>query len=520
LKLSDKIITFIESLNQPTGDNAGEPMALMEWQKNIIREVYDPVDSNGLRIVSEVVLSVARKNCKTTLCAGIGLAHLWLPDLIKINQQVQVIAWSREQAGHLFDSMASMIRLDDELIYDFNIVDSRKRITHKESGGYVKIETADAGTIHGGNPSLVLADECGNWSAEKGRDVYSTITTGFGARKESLIMMLSTQSATDAHFFSEKVDYGKEVNSGNIKDDSFKAFIYEVPEDADVFNERNWILANPAIDEVRSREDMRKKAKEAKQLPAMENKFRQLFCNQRVDSNAPFISRSVWKDNGGKIDFEALKGRACFGGLDLSSRTDLTSLVLVFPSTDKNPTFDVIPFFWKPEDLLKEQSLVDRVPYVTWHKQGLVEATPGKTIDYIYVAEKVKELNELYDIKTIYFDRWKIEDFKRDLKRVDCRVKLESCGQGYKDFSPAVDVAEQLLIEKRLRHNSNPVLTWCVANTVIMMDPAGNRKLNKKESYGRIDGTVALCMALRGWEILQAKRFASVYDDDSFYDSF
>ena len=515
LSLPDKMIKFIETLRQPTGDGVGAPMKLMDFQKEMIREVYGPLNSDGYRIVNEAILTIGRKNGKSSLCSALVLCHFFLPELSITNQEILLLAWTREQCGALFKSIAEFIKLDTELIHDFSISDSRKIIKHIESGGECRIESAEAASLHGRNPSLVLIDEIGNFSAEKAREIYSVVTTGFGARKESLVWLLSTQSASDNHIFSEKVDYVKMVNRGEITDPRIKGFVYEVPDELDAWDEKNWILANPGLDVIRSRDEMRKKADEAKRLPAQEAFFRQLFLNQRVDSFTPFITKSLWQKNNHRVDIEKLIGRPCYGGLDLSAKTDLTAFVLVFPDDNDPAKFDVQSFFWKPHDTLRDHSLRDRVPFETWHKQGWLFTTPGNSISYDYVAKQIYDLSQKYNIKGIHYDRWGMTTMKSALDSIGCPTPLEPCGQGFKDMGPCCNILEELILDARLRAGLNPVLTWCVANTVVISDPAGSRKFDKARSFGRIDGTLGLSMALRLWE-LQRHNATSCYDDPSF----
>jgi phage terminase large subunit-like protein len=516
LSLSDKMIKFIETLRQPTGDGVGAPMLLMDFQKDMIRQVYDPVDSQGMRIVNEAVLTIARKNGKTSLCASIALCHLWLPDLIKVNQEILILAWTREQANNLFKAMSEMIKLDDELIHDFSISDSRKILKHIQTGGIARIESAEAASLHGANPTVVMLDEIGNWPAGKAREIYSVVTTGFGARREALVWLLSTQSPTDNHIFSEKVDYGKRILAGDVVDLKFKAFIHEIPEGQDCFDEKNWIKSNPGLGVIRSIEEMRKKAEEARNLPSMANSFLQLFCNQRVDSFTPFITRTLWDQNNLPVDLEKLKGRRCFGGLDLSAKTDLTALVLIFPDKENPPKFDCLTFFWKPQSAIRDHSLRDRVPYETWEKQGFLLTTPGNSISYDFIAHKLYTLSQEYDVKQIFYDRWGINVLKNALDAIGCNVTLGECGQGFKDIGPCCNILEETLLDQRLRSGKNPLMTWCISNTVVVSDPAGSRKFDKVRSFGRIDGTVALGMALRCWELNKGMLERSIYDDPEF----
>jgi phage terminase large subunit-like protein len=341
----------------------------------------------------------------------------------------------------------------------------------------------------------------------------SVFETSFGARKERLIWSLSTQSPDPLHFFSEKVDYGKKINEKQIKNDSFKAFIYEIPKDLDVFDEKNWILANPGLHSIISVDYVRKLSKEAQDLPSKENKFRQLICNQRVDANEAFITRAVWMGNK-KAPREDLEGESCYIGLDLSSKIDLTAIVLIFPDDKDPPHFDVLPFFWKPEEGLVAAEKKDKVPYTLWEREGYLLTTPGKTIALDYVAQKLVELTEQYEVKKIYYDRWKIDDLMRELEKLGYEdLPFEPCGQGFKDQSPCVDILESMLVEKRLRHGGHPVLTWNIANAVVDIDPAGLRKMTKRKSFGRIDGAISLGQALRIWELCDIVESDSIYDN-------
>jgi len=515
LSLPEKMIKFIETLVSPSGDSVGTPIRLMEFQRQMIREVYGPMNDKGERITSEAILTIARKNGKTSLCAAIALCHIWLPDLIKVNQEILILAYTRDQAGNLFRAVQQMILMDSELCHDFNIMDSRKIIKHKDSGGFIRIESAEAASIMGSNPSCVFFDEIGSFPAEKAREVYSAVTTGFGARRESMVWVLSTQAASDIHIFSEKIAYGRNVNSGEIIDPGFKAFIYEIGKDEDVYDESNWIKSNPGIGVIRSREEMQKKANEAKQLPAMEPSFRQLFGNQMVEAHSPLFSRGLWVSNQGQFNLEKLEGRVCYGGLDLSAKSDLTSLVLVFPTDDEIPKLHLVPFFWKPLQGLREASLSDRVPYEDWQRRGFLECIPGPVISYDWVAQRIADLSLKFKIQGIGFDRWRINEILSALKVLGFDLPLSPIGQGWKDMNPCVEIFEQLLLEKRIIHNGNPVMTWNISNAVVDIDPSGSRKPTKSRSYGRIDGVVAAIMAARIWELTR-NNAKSCYDDPAF----
>jgi phage terminase large subunit-like protein len=292
---------------------------------------------------------------------------------------------------------------------------------------------------------------------------------------------------------SELVDYGLRVNSGEVKDPTFHLALYSAPIDADPWDKATWKLANPALGDFRSLEDVQRLASQAQRMPSREASFRNLILNQRVDATAQFITAPVWKENGAEVDMSRLKGRPCYAGLDLAASRDLSSLVLVFP--DDDGSFDVVPFFWLPGDL-REREDEDRAPYPRWRDEGHLLHIPGKTTDPRIIANKIAELHGLYNIQALAYDRWRIEDLKRELNAIGSDVELVAWGQGFKDMSPAVDVLERLAVEGKLRHGGHPVLTMCALNVKTETDPAGNRKLSKKKSTGRIDGAQALAMSL------------------------
>lgn len=293
---------------------------------------------------------------------------------------------------------------------------------------------------------------------------------------------------------SELVDYGLRVQSGDVVDPSFHLTIYAAPEDADPWSPDTWLLANPAIGDFRSLEDVQRQAGQARLVPSKEAAFRNLILNQRVSAVSRFIHKAEWDANAGAIDLAALEGRECYAGLDLGATRDLTAFVMVFP--DNGGRFDVVSQFFMPEANIEDRSNEDRVPYDVWAKQGLITLIPGATIDPGFVADALANAATRYNMTALAYDRWRIEDLRRELGLLGADLPLTPFGQGFKDFSPAVDMLERCVAEKLLRHGGNPVLNMCAANAVVTRDPAGGRKLDKSKAAGRIDGLVALAMAL------------------------
>jgi phage terminase large subunit-like protein len=488
---ADRVIEFIENLTNTAGPNAGQPFKLRDWQIEIVRSIYDPVHDDGLRVVRTALISMPRKQGKTELCAALALYHL-LADGEK-NGQVYSAAAERGQAAIVFNAAAAMVRADLELNAMVNIIETQKRIVHYASGSFFQAISSDARSKHGFNASAVICDELAQW---KKRDLFDVLTTSTSARAQPLTVVISTTSSDPNSCMSELVDYTRKLKAGIIEDPSFYGIVYEAPLDADPWDEKVWHAANPALGDFRSLEEMRTFADRARRIPSLESVFRNLYLNQPVDADQRFIASADWDACNTSVDLEALAGRTCYGGLDLSSTQDLTSLVLVFPDDEDPPGYDVLVWFWTAGDTIRERGDRDRVPYALWRDQGFLEATPGRAIDKSYVVARLAEIMALYDVQGVSYDRWRIDEFKKFLSDAGIEVPLSEFGQGFRDMAPAVDALETAILNGRLRHGGHPVLRWNASNASVEMDPAGSRKLAKQRSIGRIDGLVALAMAV------------------------
>jgi phage terminase large subunit-like protein len=349
--------------------------------------------------------------------------------------------------------------------------------------------TRESGTKHGLSPSCVIYDELGQSEA---RDLLDALDTAMGKRAEPLMVVISTQAARDEAPMSQLIDYGLRIERGEIADPSFYLTLFSAPADADPWSPQTWKLANPAIGDFRSLEDVKRLGLQAQRMPAAEMSFRNLVLNQRCDASAQFISAAAWKACGEAVG--RLSGRPCFAGLDLGATRDMTALVLVFQDDDGG--FDVLPFCWLPGETLQERIDEDRMPYRAWAKAGHLLTFDGRTTDPRAVALKIAELHGQYRIQKLAFDRWRIEDLARELSAIGCDVPLVPFGQGFKDMSPAVDLLEKLVIDCKLRHGGHPVLQMAASNARVERDAAGNRKASKRRSQGRIDPLIATIMAL------------------------
>ena len=445
------------------------------------------------------ILSIARKNGKTALIAALVLAHLVGPEAIE-NGEIYSAANDREQAAQVFKVAAQMVRADPELGGMVRVTDSTKHIACYGNGSFYKAVSAEAGTKHGLNPSLVIFDEL---AQARNRELYDVLDTSMGARAEPLFITISTQSNDPEHILSKLIDDG--LGGG---DPTIVCHLYAVPEDtsdAALFSEKTWRLANPALGDFRSLADMRTLAAKAQRMPAEEPKFRNLYLNQRVAPVSSLIARAEWTACAGVAEFE--DGEAVYLALDMSAIIDLSALVM----GSAGEITRVRPFLWKPEDLLAEHSRRDfgagHMRYAEWAKAGHLLTSPGRSIDPAVIALHVASLVERYNVLGLAYDRWRIADLRREFDRIGLATYVDSekdgsglrlipWGQGFKDMAPAIDALELGIIERKVEHPANPVLTWNMANAVAVTDPAGNRKIDKDKARFRIDGAVALAMLM------------------------
>jgi phage terminase large subunit-like protein len=495
----EKVCAFIERFCiVPEGKSVGQSIKLMSFQRDFILAIYDNPQGT-----SRAYLSVARKNGKSALIAGILLAHIVGPEA-RQNSQIISGARSRDQASLVFRLAEKMVRLSPKLSSLVKIIPSQKSLIGLALNVEYKAISAEAGTAHGLSPVLVILDEVGQVRGQQDAFIEA-IETAQGAHDDPLLIAISTQAATDGDLFSIWLDDAK-----NAKDKRIISHVYTAPEDCEVMDREAWKAANPAMGVFRSLTDIEDFAKQAARLPAKENSFRWLYLNQRIEASSPFLNRSEWEANNDEPEIEP--GDICHAGLDLSASRDLTAFVLVFPKGDG---FHVVPQFFLPSDGIRDKAKLDKVPYDTWADQGFLTLIDGPVIIPAVVAQAVADAAETYNIQNLAYDRWRINDFKRELESIGANIPMAPFGQGFKDMAPAIDKLERLVAERKLRHGGHPIMNMCAAGAVAERDPAGNRKLNKAKSSSRIDGMVALAMAL-GVTSVEDVQASSPWDDPAF----
>jgi phage terminase large subunit-like protein len=490
----ERIIAFVEAYCRvPEGKLVGRPMRLDEFQKDFILRVYD--NPKGTR---RAILSIARKNGKSGLIAALVLAHIAGPEA-RQNSQIVSGAQSRDQAALVFNLASKMVNLNPTLTKLVRIVPSGKRLIGLALNVEYRALAAEGKTAHGLSPAVVVFDELGQVRGAKDAFVEA-LETAQGAYDDGLQLVISTQAPTDADLLSIWID-----DALRSDDPHTVCAIYRADEDANLTDPAEWAKANPALGTFRSQPELEQAAEKAQRMPAFETSFRNLYLNQRVNMVAAFVSPLVWKAGNGAT--EALDGTV-YGGLDLSATTDLTALVL---TCRKDGLLHVAPFFWMPLEMVAEASRRDRAPYDLWVQQGLLRTTPGKVIDYDFVARDIGQITAGMTLGRLGFDRWRMDRMKGALERQSVELPLEPFGQGFVSMSPALDALEADLLNGVVRHGGHPVLAMCAANAVAVPDPAGNRKLDKSKATGRIDGMVALAMA-EGVEAMFADPKVSIDD--------
>jgi phage terminase large subunit-like protein len=494
---ADRVIAFIECLAVPEGKLRGQPIRLESFQVKWIRAVYR--EKHGRRVVRRAILSLARKNGKSTLMAAIALVHLVGPEAIE-NGQIISAGNDTDQAAVVFNLAAIMVRADPELMSMVNIIDSTKRMVCWHNGNVYRAISAEADKKHGKSPVVYIYDEL---AQAKNRDLFDALDTAQGAHDEPLGIIISTQSNDPQHPLSEMIDDGLRGD-----DESIVCHLYAVPdEEEDIYDEKVWRLANPGLGTVRSLEDMRAMARRASRMPSFENTFRNLALNQRVTRMTTLISKTDWKACAGEVVFE--DGEEVILSLDLATTTDLACLGMI--AVNGKARFH--PWFWKPALMIEEHAKRDRFRYDLHAKAGLLELSDGRTINTGDIARKIEWCLEHYKVVGLVYDPHRIEYLKKDLDALGIevvemkpdeedtsddsagRLRLFPWRQGFISMAPALDALETLVLNYELVHPAHPILTWNIANAVVSTDPAGNRKFDKQLSRLRIDGAQALAMA-------------------------
>ena len=487
---ADYAVAFIESLCHTKGTWAGKPFALIGWQEQIIRDLFGVVKENGYRQFNTAYIEIPKKMGKSELAAAVALL-LTCGDGEE-RAEVYGCAADRQQASIVFEVAADMVRMCPALAKRVKINASMKRMIYLPTNSFYQVLSAEAYSKHGFNIHGVVFDEL---HTQPNRKLFDVMTKGSGdARMQPLYFLITTAGTDTKSICYETHQKAKDILEGRKIDPTFYPVIYGAEESDDWTDPKVWKKANPSLGITVGIDKVKAACESAKQNPAEENAFRQLRLNQWVKQAVRWMPMHLWDKCGFATNEDDLEGRVCYGGLDLSSTTDITAFVLVFPPLDEDDKYIILPYFWIPEDNLDLRVRRDHVPYDVWERQGFLQTTEGNVVHYGFIEKFIEELGERFHIREIAFDRWGAVQMMQNLEGLGFTVV--PFGQGFKDMSPPTKELMKLVLEQKIAHGGHLVLRWMMDNIFIRTDPAGNIKPDKEKSTEKIDGAVATIMAL------------------------
>jgi phage terminase large subunit-like protein len=519
-----KVLKFFTILKHSKGEWVGLPFTLAPWQQFHLWVLFGWKREDGSRRFRTAYLEVARKNGKSSELSGIG--HYLLTADGEFGAEIYAAATKLDQSKIIWTEAAKMARKSRALSQQLEIFGDRNpkasvcNINMPSTGSKFEPLGGDSSTLDGLNVHAALVDEV---HAHKTGDLWDVLETATGARRQPLMFAITTAGFDRKTLCWQLNEYAKKVLDGIVEDDSFFGLIYTLDDADDWQDETVWIKANPNLGVSKKIDNMREKAEKAKEIPSRQNAFKRLELNLWTQSSTKWVPWDHWQQCGGAIEVESLKGRKCYSGLDLSSTLDITAHVLDFPPEQAGDKHVVLCRFWIPEANLRQRAHDDRVPYDIWMQQGWIQATPGNVIDYDFIfADMARDLKD-FQIQETAFDRWGAARVTTVLQSelgytVDQKVHeqtraplLVEFGQGYASMSPPMKDLERLIRSHEIQHGDNPVLTWMADNLVASEDPAGNIKPDKEKSREKIDGMVALVMALG--RAMRHSPIKSVYEE-------
>ncbi len=491
-------IAFFSVLHHWKGEWGGEPVTLDPCQQFWLWSLFGWKREDGTRRFRTAYLEVGRKNGKTTIAAGIGLYLAFVEG--EPGAEVYTAATKRDQAKICHKDATEMVRRSPQLRKLVGVY--RDNLHHVDSGSKFEPLSADYNTLDGLNIHGTIADELHAWP---GTELWGVLKTAVGSRRQPLTLAITTAGMDQHGICYQQREYVTRILKSIVEDDSYWGIIYtldnrldwpDLEDDDDWQEEGNWKKANPLLGVSKKWDTMRSDANEAANKPAELNNFLRYHMNIWTQATVRWINPVHWAACGQlAVDEEALAGRRCYGGLDLSSTGDITALALMFLPEAGEEAYQAIVRCWLPEENMLERVRRDQVPYDVWARQGYITLTPGNVIDYDWILAEIGELMGRYEIVEIGFDRWGASKIQTDLMDMGGSNFVVPIGQGFASMSPPMKDLEVKIGNQTLAHGNNPVLTWMADNTVARSDPAGNIKPDKEKSREKIDGIVALIMA-------------------------
>ena len=504
---ADRAVKFIENLCHTKGKWAGKRFWLLPWQEQLIRDIFGIVKPDGNRQFRTAFVEICKKVGKSELAAAVALYLLYADN--EPSAEVYGAAADRQQASIVFDVAKQMVEMSPALMKRSKLMAATKRIVNYGNAGFYQVLSAEVGNKHGFSVTGLVFDEI---HTQPNRQLYDVLTKGSSDARQNPLHFIITTAGTDRHSIAYELHTkAVDILEGRRSDPTFYPVVYGLKDDEDWEDEANWYKVNPSLGYTVDVERLRDAYREAKQNPADEITFKWLRCNMWVSSTVAWIPEQIYMRGNEKIDMDALEGRDCYAGLDLSSTGDITAFVLMFPPRDEDEKYIVLPYFWVPEETIPQRVKAASVPYDVWERQGFIQATEGNVIHYDFIEHFIEELGKKYHILEIAFDRWGAVQMVQDLEGMGFTVV--PFGQGFKDMSPPSKEFYKILMEGKMIHGGNPVLRWMAGNVVIDTDPAGNIKVTKAKSKEKIDGIVAAIMALDRCIRHEGEKQGSVYDE-------
>lgn len=487
---------FEDVLKLNGGDFEGQSFSLLPWQKFVVGSLFGWYGVDGYRRFRVAYIETAKGSGKSPLAAGVGMKGLVADS--EPRAEIYSAATKKDQAMILFRDAVAMVDQSPELSTRLQKSGTGERcwnLAYMAQGSFFRPISSDDGQS-GPRPHIGLIDEL---HEHKTNTVIEMMRAGTKSRRQALIFMITNAGHDRMGPCWGYHEYGAKVAAGDVVDEAFFTFICSLDEGDDPFaDESCWAKANPSLQDadLPGIKYIREQVVEAKGMPSKESIVRRLNFCQWTDAESPWISGEVWRGAQQDFDWHDLRGRRAVAGLDLSSTTDLTGLVFLVEPLEKGEPWKLVPFAWAPEIELQRKEDTDRVPYVRWKAEGYLDTTPGRAISKRNVLQKLSAMCEFFDVLLVGYDRWRIEDLLRMASDEGISLpEMKRVGQGYKDFSPAIETFERMLLNGEIVHAGHKVLDWCMSNAVIEQDGAENRKLSKDKATGRIDLAVAAVMA-------------------------
>jgi phage terminase large subunit-like protein len=501
-KAASMRIEFFQFLKHSKGEWAGKPIHLEPWQKFIMWCIFGWKREDGTRRFRVAYIEVARKNGKSTIAAGLGNLMFLIDG--EAGAEVYTAATKRDQAKIVHSEAIRMVKGNPSLLKRVGVFRDNMHVEATNS----KFEPlgADADTLDGLNIHAAIVDEL---HAHKTRDLWDVLLSAQGSRRQPLQMAITTAGFNKFGICYEIREYTEKILDSRVEDDAFFGIIFTIDSLEEWRDEAMWAKANPNLGISVKQEYLRDQAKLAAEMPSALNNFLTKHMNYWTQSETRWLADGVWESCGGEIDEADLRERVCYGGLDLSKSNDLTAWIKVFPPTDTDGQYLIKANFWIPEEGLRERVRRDKVPYDVWLQQGWIKATPGGVIDYDYIYRDIMKDQQNYRLTEIAYDPWSAAKLVSDLE--EAGFTMVEFRQNFGHFSaPSFDIGN-LLQQEKINHGGNPVLGWMAGNVVMATDDQGNIKPSKKKSTERIDGIVALIMAMD--RALRNRDASSVYEN-------